>query len=109
MKGGKRVLLDEYSIKQIGGRAGRFTQDGYITAFAHTDLQQIRKCIGVREQKGGEAFVKTGSTVIDIEDDDEEDFEEDNRGGSQSLRKFLAAADYKSEDEGEPLVEDVNE
>ena len=33
VKRGKRDQIDDYTIKQIGGRAGRYTQDGLITAF----------------------------------------------------------------------------
>ena len=53
MRRGKKATLDEYTIKQIGGRAGRYTQDGQITAFTVSDLQHIKKCIGLREKKGG--------------------------------------------------------
>jgi replicative superfamily II helicase len=30
---GRREKLDGYAIRQIGGRAGRFKEDGKITAF----------------------------------------------------------------------------
>ena len=53
MQRGKKATLDQYTIKQIGGRAGRYTQDGQITAFTINDLNHIRKCISHREKKGG--------------------------------------------------------
>ena len=52
LKRGKRDQIDDYTIKQIGGRAGRYTQDGLISAFKSSDLQHIRKCIGTNEKKG---------------------------------------------------------
>lgn len=51
MRMGRKQTLDPHSIKQIGGRAGRYTQDGYVTAFKNYDLQHIRNSIGRREKK----------------------------------------------------------
>lgn len=35
---GRKNIIDEFQIKQIGGRAGRYTTDGYVTAFRTYDL-----------------------------------------------------------------------
>jgi ATP-dependent RNA helicase SUPV3L1/SUV3 len=38
LRRGKRGKIDEHTLKQIAGRAGRYTQDGLITAFSQSDL-----------------------------------------------------------------------
>lgn len=48
---GVKLQLDKHSIKQIGGRAGRYMTDGYVTAFASKDLAYISSHIGHNEQK----------------------------------------------------------
>ena len=62
--------LDPYTIKQIGGRAGRYMQDGLVSAFSQADLQQIRQSIN---SKG---YVKKQQQSDDEEDDEEEPSEE---------------------------------
>lgn len=59
-----KTRIDEHHIKQIGGRAGRYSQDGSISAFIPSDLQYIRGCIGNAEKKGQNA----NSTTIDSEE-----------------------------------------
>ena len=48
---GKKSQIKEHEIKQIGGRAGRHTQDGFVSAFKPLDLRRIRESIGIQEQK----------------------------------------------------------
>jgi len=39
-------------LKQIAGRAGRSSRDGFVTAFREADLQYIRDCLGNSVAKG---------------------------------------------------------
>lgn len=71
--------LDAYTIKQIGGRAGRYTQDGLVNAFSQADLQEIRQCIGTRERK------TSPQEQPESDDDDEEE------GGAGDLEGLAEA------------------
>lgn len=48
----KNNFINTSLLKQIAGRAGRSTNDGYVTAFAQRDLEYIRECLGNSVGKG---------------------------------------------------------
>lgn len=47
-------LIDASLLKQIAGRAGRSSTDGFVTAFYEKDLEYIKKCIGGNSLEKGE-------------------------------------------------------
>lgn len=49
---GKRENIEVSLLKQIAGRAGRSSRDGFVTAFREADLQYIRDCLGFSVAKG---------------------------------------------------------
>lgn len=50
MNDGKEKKLDDSEIRQIGGRAGRYKTNGYISAFTEKDLKYIRKAISKQNE-----------------------------------------------------------
>ncbi len=46
------VNIDISLLKQIAGRAGRSSRDGYVTAFRQKDLDYIKECLGNSVSKG---------------------------------------------------------
>lgn len=49
---GNRENIDVSLLKQIAGRAGRSSRDGFVTAFRESDLEYIRRCLGNSVSKG---------------------------------------------------------
>lgn len=49
---GTRQNIEVSLLKQIAGRAGRSSRDGFVTAFREADLQYIRDCLGTSVSKG---------------------------------------------------------
>jgi len=49
---GSSQTIDISLLKQIAGRAGRSTKDGYVTAFREKDLQYIKESLGNSVLKG---------------------------------------------------------
>lgn len=90
--GGKK-LLDAHSVKQIGGRAGRYTQDGQVTAFAHSDLQHIRRSIGfkekVNEDNQSSAQRKEPGKAVVIEMQEEESEDDESHEVAETLQQML--------------------
>lgn len=49
---GNHENIDVSLLKQIAGRAGRSSNDGYVTAFKRNDLEYIKECLGNSVSKG---------------------------------------------------------
>jgi len=42
----RQIMLQQAELKQIAGRAGRYQEDGYVTAFNEKNLSVIRQMLG---------------------------------------------------------------
>jgi ATP-dependent RNA helicase SUPV3L1/SUV3 len=106
--------LEPHTVKQIGGRAGRYTQDGQVTAFAHADLQHIRRCIGANEKSQRDDQKEPG-VVVDVDESDEEESQNVADTLQQMIDRTRELKFDESEDEEEdgvlleiPDIESVN-
>ncbi|CDW83196.1 atp-dependent rna helicase mitochondrial-like [Stylonychia lemnae] len=115
---GQKTQITNNQLKQIAGRAGRYIDDGFVTAFKQKDLQRIRQVIGSQEKakkrttqeqnedsyEFDEYSLRESTEVIDnilnLDDTDESDQEinlkisrsviqEDKVEGRQSLNEVI--------------------
>ena len=77
--------IDKHYLLQIAGRAGRFKETGYVSAFSKKDLDYVNKCFqGAELMKNEQVEIsKSGEIIVNVKAESENDSEDDEHGGTQ--------------------------
>ena len=83
----RKIQIADHEIKQIAGRAGRYLEEGYISAMKHNDLLSIKQALKEINKKPEKNVTKNDEK--EISDDEYLQQLWDDKFFSRSSRKFL--------------------